>query len=451
MKSPVEPNSSSLAENLAGKRDRDIAEMKVIEWEMHDRLPGKLKRFIIFISCSSFSCVMIVAGIMLIFSRAAAVPINDSLASITRVVTNPIVETNGFTAHKEIFGVVEAFREVDMSFEFSGRLESLHVEEGDKVVEDQHLAMLDTRAMRAEIDRILAALRVLQSDEELAQINLERMDKLHKTGFSTDGEYDKARLTLNRTIASIEELNAQLVSANLNLEKAVLRAPFDGIVARKYLSPGTSVSLGTPIVQLIANNDPLLRVGMPTDLIAYLDVSTAYTVRNGENFMKARIKSISPNVDPLTRTRDVIFTVVDSRGLRTKNELIFGQLITVLMPIKKTLPGYWVPTSALKENGKGYWSVFVATALNPHQVRSHFSDATSLDNNYDRLYRIDSKIVNLIHSETDQVFVESSFDNNEHVVTDGIHKLVNGQVVRLNFDIRNMVKKHTTAGGTGES
>jgi HlyD family secretion protein len=197
--------------------------------------------------------------------------------------------------------------EIKIASEIAGRLRSVPVEEGDRVRRGQMVAELsndDYRARRdsaqaelamkeAELRRVVNGSRdqerrealaaVTEADAVLAnaQAEMQRRDALYRTGDvarseaeRTEREYyvAKARYQAakqhysfvdadareedrSRAEADVALARARLAEAEATLEKTIIRSPIDGVVLRRYLKTGESVS-DKPDTPIVSVGDP---------------------------------------------------------------------------------------------------------------------------------------------------------------------------------------------------
>jgi len=149
-----------------------------------------------------------------------------------------------------------------LSFGAMGTVEEILVAEGNNVTEGQILARLDAPSLESSVE--MAELQVEIAEEqvkaaraqyEIAQINLDE-------GKMSEGilelQVDAARANWKTAKLNLEIAELSLESAELNLEKAVIVAPFDGIVADITITEGEEIStatLATPAISLVDTSE----------------------------------------------------------------------------------------------------------------------------------------------------------------------------------------------------
>ena len=134
-------------------------------------------------------------------------------------------------------GLFEPFQELEFSAEQSGRVSKVYVEEGDEVRVGQPLAIVKTDQLSVELENAKAAFRNAQS-------NNERYQNAFKTGGVTKQQVDQAALDL-------QNARAQLDRASIQYGDATIKATINGMVNKRSVEPGTVVSPGTALFELV--------------------------------------------------------------------------------------------------------------------------------------------------------------------------------------------------------
>ena len=185
----------------------------------------------------------------------------------------------------DVSGNLEMPRKVDLSFGTSGMIKEIMVEEGDRVVKGQTLAKLDAPVLEANV--AMAELNLEQTiypyysythvadvpgtwlalDE--AEGNLEEAQRLleegrieeaqlllEQVGQSLDKAKEKSESRILSLPLSVKMLELQLDQAEAELDKAVITASFDGVVADIYIKEGQQLSAMTYTSPAICLIDP---------------------------------------------------------------------------------------------------------------------------------------------------------------------------------------------------
>lgn len=311
---------------------------------------------------------------------------------------------DGYQVERRFSGLIEAAQRTVLGFELAGTVERLLVDEGARVATGAQLARLDTRLLQAERDRLAANRKAVAAQAELARRTMERQDALQAKGFASTQALDDASLSLVELEARMGEIDAALAGVDIRLEKSVLRAPFAGTITMRHVDTGASVGAGNPVLTVVERGGARFRVGVPPALIE--DARKDATVAFGKRLYAATFDSASPELDAATRTREVLMRI---RGDRLP---AFGE--TGILMLQQHVPerGAFVPLAALRDGPRGLWQLTTVSEVDGATV-------TALE------------AVELLFSDGERAYVRGTFRDGARYITDGPHRVVPGQRVRL--------------------
>ncbi len=338
-----------------------------------------------------------------------------SSAPSTLVVETIVVREQPRHAVRESYaGRVTSSRSSDLGFDRPGRVVELRVDEGDRVEKGELLGALETRDLRAEIRELQAREAASAARLELARLTTKRSESLLGSDSISKQAYDEARFNQAALEADLEAARAGIARARIALELSELHAPFSGTVVMRNVDEGTVVTPGQSVFRVIEDGAMELRVGIPVATAAGLVTGGHYPVEIEGGAFEARLVRKIPRVDPRTRTMTAVFEI-DSGDGKDRERLRDGALGRLRIETPRDTRGFWLPISALSEGRRGLWSAF---AVEPDP------DAP------DRL-RVEQRDLQVIHVETDRVFVDGTLQDGDRIVANGIHRIVPGQPVRL--------------------
>jgi HlyD family secretion protein len=193
-------------------------------------------------------------------------------------------------------GTIQPTLSVNIGSELSGTVLKVNVDVNDTVKKGQVMVVLDPAKLRNQILRSEATLAVAKAKVEqtaatIAQSRatlsrLEQVAQLSAGKVPAKTDLDVARATLARAIAddasaraSVQDAAAALATDQINLEKASIAAPTDGIVLTRTVDPGNAVAASLQAVTLftLANDLHKLR------LWVYVDEADVGAVKVGQN------------------------------------------------------------------------------------------------------------------------------------------------------------------------
>lgn len=167
-------------------------------------------------------------------------------------VTAPITEHHDFT------GVTEAVEAVEIRARVQGFLQEIHFTEGTEVQAGDLLYTIDPRTFRAELDRATAELNRLKAQLSLAISEERRTARLRQTNAVTEEEYVQRVAVRQQAEASVQEAQAAVDLAKLNLSFTEIKAPIDGRVGRTNFTVGNLVGYNEPtLLTNIVKLDPI--------------------------------------------------------------------------------------------------------------------------------------------------------------------------------------------------
>ena len=334
---------------------------------------------------------------------------------------------SGYEVRGRYVGRVVGRRSSDLGFDTSGLVETVLVREGDRVQKGDVLAQLNTTRLMAQRQRLLAeqalaraTYKETEAKLELAKITAERQKSLLRSDNVSRQAYDEARFeeqavraTLDANQAAIKQAEAAIAAVDADISLAQIVAPYDGIVVARMVDEGVALGSATPVLRLIEDSVMEVRVGVPPAIAAGLKTEQTYDIEIFGQTYRGRLRAVLDALDLATRTVPVIFVI---EGRQDNVPLRSGELAILEVSTFIEDDGYWLPLGALVGGRRGLWD---ALAL----MRTEDGETP--------LYRTVRRGVEVLQTETDRVYVRGAIADGDLIVTDGIHRIVPGQIVRL--------------------
>jgi multidrug efflux pump subunit AcrA (membrane-fusion protein) len=284
-----------------------------------------------------------------------------------------MIVTAGGEAHVRSFpGQVEASKMVELAFRVPGLLVKLPVKEGQRVAKGEVIAQLRRdefqarlKSLQGQLDQARAGLRALRAGErpeqrlrlesqvreagaQLAKARAEferarrliqarppaisRADfDLAETGYRVAQErHQAARQMLEKGMIAREEdieameaevrgLEGRVVEANIQLEDTTLRAPYDGVIAQRFVEQNQNVTAKQPVVKFQDVDEIDIVVDVPETVMASIrlaDVVKILAEFSGAPGLQfpVHVKEIAQRADPTTQTFQVRVAMKVPRG-----------------------------------------------------------------------------------------------------------------------------------------
>ena len=228
----------------------------------------------------------------------------------------------------DILSVLSVEHEVDILAQRDGTVVEVTRDEGSRVKVGDTLAKLDDRTLAAQLDKAHADFQVAQNNVKYQEAELKakkagyrRQQQLRESGLSSDADLEQAEFLatgaeydLASWKSNVQRTQAEIRELQIELEKTVIRAPFSGVVARRYLRQGQNIAKDGKCF-LVSQLAPLqVQFQVPetsgrkphqgdTIQVALADdAKQAYT---------ARIVKLSPTVDAASDSYDVTAQLVN--------------------------------------------------------------------------------------------------------------------------------------------
>ena len=260
------------------------------------------------------------------------------------------------------------------------------------------------RQVQSQLDELIAGTRREQIEAQRARVR-QVQSQLDELIAGTRSEQIEAQQ------AEIRGFEAQISEIDVVLRKSTLFAPFSGSVSVRHLDEGVVVNAGQGVVRLVESGERKVRVGVPPTNTSSLRIGSQQEVRVGDRIYSARVLSILPEVDSMTRTQTAILALPQSIAPGTVVRLALNQTYD--------LEGYWLPTSALVWGERGLLASYALVP--PSQSDLNLPAGT---------YQTEKRMVEVLHTEGDRSLVRGVLQPGDLVVTNGTNQLTPGQFVK---------------------
>ena len=201
------------------------------------------------------------------------------------------VQPSDFEFEATARGVVMPRSETDLIAEVSGRVVELSqsLVTGGFFKEDDVLLRIDPLDYEIALEQASAQVQRAVSELATARKNFERQRNLSKRQSTSESLEDDARNRLQIAEAAQREAKARLASAERELERTVVRAPYDGRVRTEQVDLGQFLNRGSRLARLYAIDAAEVRLPIKDDELAFLNIS----LRDGSAWEKRPSVSLS--------------------------------------------------------------------------------------------------------------------------------------------------------------
>ena len=221
-----------------------------------------------------------------------------------RVMVAP-VEAHRVVEQIQAAGELIAKEEATVSTEVGGIVTEILIDEGEAV--EKGIAVLEIDPERRELELHSRQARIARAEAGVREQEREarRVETLGSRNVASQAQRDEAETQLQRARAELAEARAELGLAKRALRDASVKAPFPGLIARRYVSRGEFVSAGQKLFDLVALDPIEIEFRLAEVDSARVALGGEIDVRVApypDEVFRARVSVISPRIDSATRT-----------------------------------------------------------------------------------------------------------------------------------------------------
>ena len=145
-------------------------------------------------------------------------------------------------ASEEIFADFEVYAKQSskLAFESSGKVDKIFVDVSSHVKKGDDLASLDQSSLEIALKKAKNDLELAKNASEFAKNTLNKFTQVR--GVTSKQEFDEVKYKFDEAILRVQSAQIAILNAQDRLKKAVLKAPFDGVIASKNIELGEGVS-----------------------------------------------------------------------------------------------------------------------------------------------------------------------------------------------------------------
>ena len=248
-------------------------------------------------------------------------------------VQTAVVVAEEVPASIEVTGTVRPVQRAQLAAKLMGAIEDLPVTLGQPVKTGDVLVRIAAGEVSARVEQARAQANGAQRD-------LDRERALLTKGAST---METVKNLEDRLVAS----EAQLREAQVMLGYAEVRAPFDGVVARKPVNAGDLAAPGVLLLEIEGTSRFEIEASVPESSVHQLKVGTTMRVQipGGPAGFAAKIAEVSSSADLQARTVQIKLAVPEGTAVRS------GQFVRIEVP-GQSRRAFFVPTSAVTHFGQ---------------------------------------------------------------------------------------------------
>ena len=290
------------------------------------------------------------------------------------------LSSQSVTLTRELPGRTKATVISEIRPQVGGIIQARFFEEGSIVKKDAVLYQIDPASYQAAFDEAKAALKNAEATLESSRLKSERYADLVKLEGVSKQDAEDVKATYLQAVASVDEKNAALQSARINLEYTKIKAPISGRIGTSSVSVGALVSASqTTALATIRTLDPIyvdltqsstqllkLRTLLAQQGIKKGSTQLALNLEDGSRYpYKGTLQFQEIAVDESTGSVTLRATFPNPDGI-----LLPGMYVRALMDEAVNEKALLVPQQGVQRDPKGNATAFIVTSENKVETRT---------------------------------------------------------------------------------
>jgi RND family efflux transporter MFP subunit len=261
---------------------------------------------------------------------------------------------------RDFSGVAEAADSSSISFEVAGNVQEVRVDVGDQITKGQVLASLDPEPYQLTVAEINAELVKARDNVTKTQAEYERQKRIFEQGAGAERRVEVSEFNYLAAKSGVKFQIARLNNAKRDLDRTVLRAPFDGAIANRYIDAFNEVARGQKCFDTFEFTGMEVAISIPEDVIGEIHMDQKGEIRFpifADRTYLGRVTEISKVAG--TANAFPIKLTIEDRDQRLRPGMTAR--VTLLLAGDDKKAAYLVPISAIAQRGdtkKGFVFIY---------------------------------------------------------------------------------------------
>lgn len=250
------------------------------------------------------------------------------------------VRGNALASGPVVTGSIQPERKADLRAEVSAVVLQVLKENGDMVKRGDILVRLDETSIRDNLNSAEDNVRSATLALAQAERNLVRLKTLRDSGMTSLQALDDAEVRRNAAHSELSASTARAVLARQQLQRTLVRAPFDGVVGDRKVSAGDTASIGKELLKVIDPRSMRFAGRVSADKISLVKIGQAVNFRingyPGQDF-RGKVTRVDPSADAVTRQVEVLVGFTDATqpqvaGLYAEGSIESARVTALTLP-----------------------------------------------------------------------------------------------------------------------
>jgi RND family efflux transporter MFP subunit len=274
-----------------------------------------------------------------------------ALASSPKPVSFTLARARDYRPSRTYIGTIRPWIEANVGPQFvAAYVDTVLVRPGADVQRNEVLATLDCRNANAATQAIASQARAIDARQKAIADEAARKKALLEGGFIAENDVIQTTARSEAEAAQLASQRASLAQSALQVDDCVLRAPFAGEVAARFMDPGAFARPGSTMISVVDRTTVRVIIDVPEsdfDHVAPGTKTKIHVVASNRD-LEASVSRRAPSADPGTRTVHVEIDVLDPNRTIPVNTTA-----EVHVDVGEPIPAIEIPiSSATVQNGK---------------------------------------------------------------------------------------------------
>lgn len=272
------------------------------------------------------------------------------------------VEKSVFVPTVDIVGSIYSRNNVQLTAGVGGRLEYV-AEPGTYILQGEEVARIDQLPLQLQQAEQEAEIKREQINIKYLAREVERLRNLRETNSASAFQLDQTQSQYDLAQADLEIAQLRLRQINDQLSRAIVKAPFDGVVTERVREAGGDVNRSDVLVTMLDTENLEGRIFVPVKYLPFLRTSKDVLIRSENNQINAQIKAIIPAADRQSQS----FELRVSLPAGANENWTSGELITATIPVRAPQETLTVHRDALILRKEGTFVVVIDDENKAHR------------------------------------------------------------------------------------
>ena len=302
-----------------------------------------------------------------VISSVASILLASQLSYAADAAPSPVkidtVTEISLAATADLMGTVHSRSYVNITASVNGRIEWLQ-EPGVMVEQGDVLAKMDLLPLQLKQAEQKAQIKRASINSQYFNNELKRLQKLKKTNATSQFQLDHTKSQYELAQADSEIANLKLQQIEDELQRATVKAPFDGVVTERVVRAGTDINRSDVLLKLLDTEHLEVRLYVPVKYLVHVHKGLALNLQAIGQKISTKVTTVIPNTDPSSQTFEVRIQIP-----KHLNEFwTAGQLVKVTVPIQGAHPSLTIHRDALILRKGGTFVVKVDDENTVHRI-----------------------------------------------------------------------------------